>query len=255
VVVILQRLGTGRLLACVNCRELAQCPTCGAAERLDGDDLVCPNDDSRRATFCAHCGATRVRAVRSGVTTLARDVAAQLATAVTEITSATARDAPMGRVVVGTEAVLHRVRRAALVVFADFDQYLLAPRARAHLDAVYAVARAGRMVGGREVGRGSVVLQTRQDDTVVRALVGGSFDELALEEDEIARTLHLEPYGATAHLSGAAAEEYAASLAAVGLPVQYGENDFTVRATDVESLCDALAATPRPTGKLRVAVD
>lgn len=255
VAVILQRLGTGRLLACAHCRELAQCPACGAAERSDGDELICPSDGSRRPKFCARCGGTRLRVVQSGVTTLARDVAAQLATAVTEVTTSTPTDAPLDRVVVGTEAVLHRVRRSTLVVFADFDQYLLAPRARARRDAVYAVARAGRIVGGRGVGRGAVVLQTRRDDAVVRALVTGSLDELAAEEDDIARVLRLPPYGAVAHLSGTAAEEYATNLSLAGLEVQHGDVDVTVRAPTIDALCELLATTARPAGQLRVAVD
>jgi primosomal protein N' (replication factor Y) len=255
VAVVLQRLGTGRLLACTTCRELAQCPTCQSPEHDDGDDLVCPTDGARRPRFCTHCGATRLRAVRSGVTTLARDVAAQLATEVTEVTATTSREVPLARVVVGTEAVLHRVRRAALVVFADFDQYLLAPRARARLDGVYAVALAGRIVGGRGVGRGAVVIQTRRDDTVVRSLVTGTFDELATEEDEIARVLQNPPYGGVAHLSGAVAEAYAAALADAGLSVDHGDVEFTVHAASDDELCDVLSATPRPTGRLRVAVD
>src|SRR5438034_1556946 len=55
-------------------------------------------------------------------------------------------------VVVGTEAVLHRVPRADVVAFLDFDQELLAPRYRAGEEAVALLARAGRVVGGRDAG-------------------------------------------------------------------------------------------------------
>lgn len=253
--IVLQRLGAGRLYACVTCRELAQCATCGAAEQEDGDELVCPTEGSRRPRFCTHCGATKLRATRSGVTTLARDVAAQLSTAVTEVTARSPHDMALERVVVGTEAVLTRVRRTEVVVFADFDQYLLAPRTRARLDAVYAVARAGRLVGSRSAARGSVVVQTRRDDHVVRALVSGDMSELAADEEDTARVLGLAPYGASAHVSGEAAESYVAALGAAGLVVRAGESEFTVSAPTLGALTDVLAAVERPAGRLRVAVD
>ena len=41
------------------------------------------------------------------------------------------RRSALERVVVGTEATWQRVRRCGVVIFADFDQYLLAPRASA----------------------------------------------------------------------------------------------------------------------------
>ena len=56
---------------------------------------------------------------------------------------------PTPPVLVGTEAVLHRVRRAAAVAFFDFDQHLLAPRLGAGEQALALLARAGRLVGGR----------------------------------------------------------------------------------------------------------
>ena len=57
-----------------------------------------------------------------------------------------------------------------------------------------------------------------------------------------------------AHVSGAPAAEYASALQGVQVmgPV---DGTFLVRAPDHQALCDALAAVPRPPGRLRVAVD
>src|ERR1019366_1784490 len=104
--------------------------------------------------------------------TLARDVAAQLSQRVDEVTAAS-KDDITARVVVGTEAVFGRVRRCALVVFVDFDQYLLAPRESARRSALVAVAKAARMVGSRREGRGEVVVQTRRHDEVIDAITSG----------------------------------------------------------------------------------
>ena len=69
------------------------------------------------------------------------------------------RPCPTPRCWSGTEAVLHRVRRAAAVAFLDFDQHLLAPRFGAAEEALALLARAGRLVGGpgrrRAAGPGS----------------------------------------------------------------------------------------------------
>jgi len=56
---------------------------------------------------------------------------------------------PSAAVLVGTEAVLHRVGPVDGVAFLDFDQELLAPRFRAAEEALALLARASRLVGGR----------------------------------------------------------------------------------------------------------
>ena len=256
VAVVLQRLGSGRLFACRNCGELARCKECGAAEIEVEGWLSCPVHPARRELFCQQCGSTKLRRVRSGVTTLARDVGAQLATAVSEITATSPLDTPMERVVVGTEALWRRIRRCSLVVFVDFDQYLLAPRERARRDAILAVAKAGRLVGPRHEGRGRVVLQTRRgNDQVLTALMTVNFDELTADDEEVARLLELPPYGAVAEISGESAELFVAGLANSPVLVTAKENGFVVRANSIELLTDSLAAVSRPTGRLRIAVD
>ena len=52
-------------------------------------------------------------------------------------------------VLVGTEAVLHRVRHAAAVAFLDIDLHLLAPRLSATEDTLALFVRAARLVGAR----------------------------------------------------------------------------------------------------------
>ena len=78
---------------------------------------------------------------------------------------------------VGTEAVLHRVRRAAAVAFLDIDLHLLAPRLSAHRGDVGALGAGGP--AGRARGRGAawarVQVQTRvPDHPVLRAVARGS---------------------------------------------------------------------------------
>jgi primosomal protein N' (replication factor Y) (superfamily II helicase) len=255
VVVVLQRLGDGRLLACARCGELARCPVCGQAESDVDGQLTCRDHHERRANFCRSCGATNLKRVRIGVTTLARDVAAQLGRPVSEVTATSALDQPLERVVVGTEAAWQRVRHCGVVIFVDFDQYLLAPRASARRSAITAVGKAGRLVGSRREGRGSVVLQTRRgDDAVIDALVREDFDAIIDEDVTTARLLQLPPYGAEAEVTGDGAEAFVESLSDSSVTIGVAASGFVVRARDVTTLNTALRAGVRPAAKVRVAV-
>ena len=152
VVVVLQRLGDGRLLACAKCGELARCAVCGQAGGEVEGQLICREGHDPRANFCRQLRRDESGRVRVGVTTLARDVAAQLGQTVSEVTATSGLDQTLHRVVVGTEAVWQRVRHCGVVIFVDFDQYLLAPRSSARRSAITAVGKAGRLVGPRREG-------------------------------------------------------------------------------------------------------
>jgi primosomal protein N' len=256
VVIILQRLGSGRLLACSNCGELARCVVCAQAEEEDGGTLTCSSHHEVRARFCRLCGSTKLKRLRVGVTTLVRDVAAQLAQPVSEVTAATDPQSEFQRVVVGTEAVWARVRRSALVVFVDFDQYLLAPRSSARRAAITAVGKAGRLVGSRRDDRGLVVLQTRRgDDTVVHALRNVDFDQIVDEDVATAELLGLAPYGASAEVTGDGAAAFVAEFADASVSVHPNPSGFEIRAADHATLSVALRAARRPNEKFRVAVE
>ncbi len=255
VAVVLQRLGTGRLIACDVCGELARCAVCAQAEEDVDGGLACRERHEPRARFCRHCGSTRLRVRRAGVATLARDVAAQLGQPVSEVTATSDPAAPLARVVVGTTAVLRRVRRCSLVIVADVDQYLLAARASARRDVVYAVGGAGRLVGSRREGRGLVLIQTRRgDDPVLDALVRADFDDLVDEDRATARLLALPPYGAVAEVTGEGAAEFVAGLADSPWRVSPTPEGFVVRGPNPEELGRALRVLARPAARVRVAV-
>jgi primosomal protein N' (replication factor Y) len=252
VVVILQRLGTGRLFACRRCGDLARCVVCQQPELEAQGQLTCAEEHERRENFCRSCAATNLRRIRVGVTTLARDVAAQLGQPVTEITAASVAD-QLARVVVGTEAVFSRVRRAGVVIFVDFDQYLLAPRANARHGAVSAVVKAARLVGRAAPDR-RVVVQTRRRDEVIEALENHDVSALRTDDDHVAQALGLPPYGGLAELSGEGAPAFVASLSDPRIRVTSRDGVFTLRAASVAILADVLATGTRSAGRLRLAV-
>jgi primosomal protein N' (replication factor Y) len=230
-VCVLNRTGRARLLACAACGNLARCERCGRPVELDGGSLGCRSCGAERPAVCGACGGRRLKLLRIGVSRAREELEALLGAPVGEVSAATS-DIPPTPVLVGTEAVLHRVRRADAVCFLDFDQHLLAPRFTAGEEALSLLARASRMVGGRE---GSVLVQTRvPEHGVLRAAVAGDpglFTELGLREE-----LRLPPFSALATVRAKTAP------APPGVEVSaLADGRWLVRARDHRSLCDAVA--------------
>ena len=164
-------------------------------------------------------------------------------------------DAP---VLVGTEAVLHRVTSASLVVFLDFDRELLAPRYRAGEQALALLALASRVVGGRR-RQGRVVVRTRlPDHEVLAAALHADPGRLAAAEEPRRAQLRLPPTTALALVSGDGADDFVARLACSDRAVEVGSvtaGHFLVRAAGSKELADALASAGQPAPGTRIEVD
>jgi primosomal protein N' (replication factor Y) len=263
VLCVLNRTGRSKLLACASCGELARCAACDAAVEQPVADLHCHRCGTTRPPVCLQCGASRFKNVRAGVSRVREELEALVGETVAELSATSDPQQPLTRVVVGTEAVLARIGRADVVAFLDLDQELLAPRYRAAEQAFGLIARAARVVStaapagaGRAGGR--LLLQTRlPDHEVVQAAVHADPARVSDAERSRRELLRFPPFSAMAEVSGAAAPAY---IEALGRPpgVQVAatsEGRWLVRAADHAVLCDALAAVPRPAGRLRVEVD
>ena len=150
--------------------------------------------------------------------------------------------------------MLHQVTRADAVAFLDLDQELTATRYRAAEQALALLARAGRVVRGRG---GLVLVQTRMPDhRVIAAALHADPTRVSDDEARLRAAIGYPPATAMAVVAGAAAPDLVAALPPPGLEV-LGPTDgrYLLRAADHRVLCDALAATPRPPGRLRLEVD
>lgn len=260
VVCILNRKGRSRLSSCVACGEVASCEVCGAAV-VQGEDrtLSCLRCGTVRPTLCIRCGGTRMKNLRAGVNRVREELEALVREPVAEVTAERSTDAggTGTRVIVGTEAALHRVDRADAVIFLDFDQELLAPRYRAAEEAFALLARAARLVGPRADG-GRVLVQTRlPHHEVVQAALLADPARVSAAERERRQALGYPPAKALAVVSGASAPHWVETfMPPIGVEV-VGPADgrWLVRADDHQRLCDALALAPRPPGRLRIEVD
>ncbi|MBC8195061.1 MAG: hypothetical protein ISR43_01390 [Acidimicrobiia bacterium] len=261
VVCVLNRRGRSRLLACDSCGGLVCCSEHQAPMiQEDADMLVCPVDGARRPQVCDDCGATRFRNLRAGVARIREELEALAGRPVLEVTGDT--DMPDGglgghAVYVGTEAVLHRVRSAARVVFLEFDQELLAPRMRASEQAMALLIRAARLVGGRSDG-GRIVVQTRMPEhEVLQAVLHADPGRLVEAESARRKLLNLPPWSALARVSGPPAEDFITALGSPDGVDLLGPRDgaWLVRAPGHDRLAEVLAAVERPKGRLRIEVD
>lgn len=269
VVCISNTTGQARLLACRGCGDLVRCDQCQAAVgQRDDFTLSCGRCGAERPPVCTACGASALSVVRPGLARLRRDVEAAARRPVLTITAASG--APIDGadpwtevgVVLGTEAALHRVRRADVVVFCDLDAELLAPRYRADEQVTALVARAARLVGPRSTG-GRVVIQTAlTDHPVLRALRDVDLSSLVSDELDRRRAQGWPPATAVATIEGTGADPWMQSLrdaVAHDPAVQVlgpSHDRYLVRADDPDRLADALASVARPArSRCRVLVD
>ena len=279
-VCVLNRRGRARLLVCGTCAHLVRRDRSGAivsSAESAGDAEDVGGEGSGRV--CPRCGAIALRTLRSGVTRVREELAALLPrTDVAEVDASTA-EVPDAAVLVGTEAVLHRVevrrRRPALVAYLDFDQELLAPRFRAAEQAMWLLVRGAHLLAGRPRSETRLLVQTRlPEHRVIEAALLGDPGRLAESELAVREAAGLPPFSVLAELSGAAA---AVSAAVVALSTRAGgqELDATgvsvvgqtvagsaaralVKAPDSGTLADALGdvlPSALGSGRLRCEVD
>lgn len=228
---ILNRTGRARLLACVACSELARCERCGDRVIEHDGRLICQRCGEVRPMLCASCGGARLKILRIGVSRAREELHALLGVEVGEVTGDV--DAiPAAPVLVGTEALLHRVRQAGAVCFLDFDQHLFAPRLSASEESISLLARASRIVGGR---RGVVMVQTRMPEHPA-ILAARSADPSVATELELRARLSVPPFVAWASVRSNQPPRVD------GAAVSYlGEGRYLVSAPDHAVLCDAVA--------------
>lgn len=254
VALVLNRKGRAQLLICGRCDEIARCVKCSGPLALNGEEMECSRCREHQPVLCVHCGATVFKQLRPGISKAREELETLAGRPVGEVSSS-ADELPDAPVVVGTEAVLHRIGRADVVGFIDFDQELLASRYQAPEDALILLARASRIVGGHKRD-GMVLVQTRQPEhDVIVAAVNGDPDRF-YEQERVRRSLmNWPPYSALARISGKNAPAYVDQLTDVEVlgPI---DGVYLIRASTHHQLCDALANVPRPPGAgLRVEVD
>ncbi|MGI9610141.1 MAG: hypothetical protein ACR2NL_07580, partial [Acidimicrobiia bacterium] len=260
VLCILNRKGRAVMLACVTCGELARSESGDELMVEEDEGLIARRSGETRPRICLKCSGTKLKRLRLGVSRAAEELSVLLREPVGEVTaSADAGEGLDQRVVVGTEALLHRVAMANTVAFLDFDNELLGSRYRAATQAMTLLLRAASIVGTRP-GGGRVLVQTRlPDHRVLRAASRAQPELFSDAELELRAAASLPPYRGLALVRGKGAEEFVSpirnrlEIEVIG-PDRDGQ--MLVKGQDRHSVAEVLAELQRPkASRLSVWVD
>ena len=260
VVCVVNTKGRSRLLACKSCHAISRCEECNAAvTQNESGELECPSCAARRPVVCQNCASNALVQLRKGVTRLREEVEAAAGRGVVDVTGETQVSArSKSCVYIGTEAVLHRVSSADVVVFLDFDNELFAPTYRAGEQAWNLVILASRLLRGSKAPK--IILQTNDaGNPLVRQFVSINPIESIKEEMQKRKMLQLPPYSAMARVVVSESVDHKV-LDGLGLGVMvaplHKQSEFLIRAGTVESLTLALEELRRrDNGAIRCYVD
>lgn len=199
---ILNTKGKARLIVCRSCRHVQTCPSCASLLTQDDEVFSCRRCQQSHGSVCLACGRTNFLVPRGGMSQLASQLRRSVSKEVIEISGESEESWTQGSLFVGTEAVLHRVSRVDVVVFADIDRDLGAPRLTAAREVLSLVVRAARVVGEH----GKVIIQTRRPDhPVLVALASETPMESILDwcRHDLAqrKSFSLPPYGRLVEVS------------------------------------------------------
>jgi primosomal protein N' (replication factor Y) (superfamily II helicase) len=260
VVLVLNRTGRAKLLACVACGALCRCEHCEGAMAMPADatKLVCQRCGGERPPLCGSCGAGKLKNVRVGVTRAREEIEALALRPVAEMTATSPTPPDEARIIVGTEATLHRIGAADAVVFLDFDGELLAPRYRAAEEAMHLLVLASRLTGGKSED-GRIFVQTRQPEhPVLKAAVLGDPSRVLGGQLALRSLLGFAPAKAVAAVTGAGADDVAEAVRSLepGIRVDGPTGGpYLLRAPTQAMLCSVLAKVERPEERVRVEID
>ncbi len=252
VLCILNRKGRAVMLACGSCGELVRSESGDELMAEEDGRLVAHRSGESRPRICLACSGTHLKRLRLGVSRAAEELSVLLRESVGEVTGTTTGGEGLDhRVVVGTEALLHRVAVADTVAFLDYDQELLGARYRAAEQAMTLLLRAAAIVGPR-AGDGRVLVQTRiPDHRVLRAATRAQPEIFTDEELALRSGAGLPPFRGLAMIRGTGADEFVAPLKDrldVEVVGPDREGRLMVKGDDRRSVATVLRALPRPKG-------
>jgi primosomal protein N' (replication factor Y) len=240
---VLNTKGKARLIVCRSCRHVQDCARCGSLLTHDADQhLTCIRCRHDYGLVCVSCGRTSFVVPRGGISHLASQLRASTARDVIEVSADDHDSWTQGNVFVGTEAVLHRVTGVEIVVCADIDRDLGAPRMTATREVLALVARAARVVGER----GKVIIQTRRPQhpllvaltqkDVVEALLNWSEHDM-----EQRKAFGFPPFGVLAHVTVKSPRSVSEIPEIPGLDIARFDETALLKAPTREQLAQAIA--------------
>ena len=244
VVCILNTKGRSRLLACKACKAIIRCENCDAAVIQNDEGLLeCNRCGVHRPATCQSCSSNALALLRKGVAKMRDEIEKAALRQVVELSAETTVAANAASLVyIGTEAALHRVSSADVVVFLDFDNELFAPTYRAGEQAWTLLIHATRLLKGSS--NALIVLQSQDASNAQYGNFVSPDPQLLIEREQKKRqVMQLPPYAAMARVVFADETfnpaDWAHCKLAFSSSVKTAE--FLVRAENEEALSQGIA--------------
>jgi primosomal protein N' (replication factor Y) len=241
-VCVLNTKGKARLIACKSCRAVQACTECSSLLTQSNEgELFCARCQSAKGSVCVSCGRTSFVVPRGGVSQLVAQVVKSTRNPVVEVTAESDDTWTKGSVFIGTEAVLYRVPSTDVVVFADIDRDLSAPRITASREVLSLIARAARIVGAN----GRVVVQTRQrHHPLMQALAAADPTAALLEwmKKDLAQrqVFSLPPFSTMVRISVVAPKSLDDVPSLVGVDIAREDDALVLKSIDGDAMTTAI---------------
>ena len=241
-VCVLNTKGKARLIACKSCRAVQACTECSSLLTQSNDgEMFCARCQKAAGSVCVSCGRTSFVVPRGGVSQLVAQVVKSTRNPVVEVTAESDDTWTKGSVFIGTEAVLYRVPTTDVVVFADIDRDLSAPRITASREVLSLIARAARIVGAN----GRVVVQTRQPHHLLMQALAAADPTAALLEwmkkDLTQRQVFsLPPFSTMVRISVVAPKSLDDVPSLVGVDIAREDDALVLKSIDSDAMTTAI---------------
>ena len=241
-VCVLNTKGKARLIACKSCRAVQACGECSSLlTQSDDGVLFCGRCKTEAGSVCVSCGRTSFVVPRGGVSQLVTQVVQSTRNPVVEVTAESDDTWTKGSVFIGTEAVLYRIPAADVVVFADIDRDLGAPRITASREVLSLVARAARIVGAK----GRVVIHTRQPQHLLLQALAATDPSTALldwMQKDIAQrqAFSLPPFSSMVRVSVVAPKSLDDVPSLVGVDIAREDDALILKSIDGDAMTAAI---------------
>ena len=244
VVCILNTKGRSRLLSCKACKAIIRCEKCDAAVIQNEEGILeCNRCGAHRPATCQSCSSNALALLRKGVAKMRDEIEKAALRQVVELSAETTVAANAASLVyIGTEAALHRVSSADVVVFLDFDNELFAPTYRAGEQAWTLLIHATRLLKGSS--KALIVLQSQDASNTQYADFVLPDPQLLIEREQKKRkVMQLPPYAAMARVVFADPTFNPADWAHCKLAFSSSvkTTEFLVRAENDEALSQGIA--------------
>lgn len=198
-----------RKLVCAKCQNVCTCDNCGHNVGLSADDtqLVCEVCNKSRAKICNSCGSTKLKKYRKGTKSLSGELAKLIQNSTVieiekdkDVSDELINDRTH-KIFIGTESIFHKrniTRNIALIIFVDFDSYLLRPRSDAFEQSLISVTRAIRLLKRTDLNTPVLLLTRLPDHEMIKDLLTNDFVSHLSRDLELKKQLGVAPFRATA---------------------------------------------------------